>query len=68
MSTAKKEWAGDGMIIRLFNPNETDEAIKLMNLDRFDSVKVVDLAENVLNDFVQGQTLGAKDFLTLCLK
>lgn len=68
MSTAKKEWTGEGMIIRLFNPSDRAENIRLTNLEKFESVTVVDLSENTLNEFVQGQELAAKDYITLCLK
>lgn len=64
ISSCKEGWE-NGMILRLFNPTDQDQAIEIAETFAKKIIEIVDLKENSVGTFTQGHILAAKDFITL---
>lgn len=60
----KQGWNG-GVVLRLFNPTNDAQPINLKTSEAIQRTRVVDLKEDPVGEFKEGQLLAAKDYITL---
>ena len=60
----KQGWNG-GIVLRLFNPTNDGQPINLKTSEAIQRIRVVDLKEDPVGEFKEGQLLAAKDYITL---
>lgn len=64
-SALKKAWSDNGFILRLFNPTDIEQPLDIKINQNIYDIKIVDLKEDFVGKFSNGQSLAAHDYVTL---